>query len=427
MNKVIQNRQRFGSRLGLERIEAMCSALGNPERQYPVIHVAGTNGKGSTAAFLASILRHAGYRVGLFTSPHLTAYRERFQVNGCVIDEGSLDNVLQEAERTAVSVEDSKPGRGPVTEFEVCAAAGFLWFQAQRVDVAVVETGLGGRFDATNVVQPLLTLITPVGWDHMDWLGETLPAIAAEKAGIIKQGVPVAIGNQPPEVYPVLHATALSRQAPFFALQSSSWVPESWDASGGQFSFSALDGRPFSITLLGGHQLENAGLALLAVEILSRQGWVITPDQIRRGLVETCWPGRMELVAPSRPWMLMDGAHNQQGIERLAEALEVFRGDGKGPFVFVAAMLENKEPAILEPLFPLAERFIVTRPSSSRIPPFSPAALAGYIQSRGVPAVSEERVHRAVARGMQADFCVICGSLYLLGEAKAYLQKAFQS
>lgn len=423
--KNITARQRFGSRPGLERIGSMCRLLGDPQHCCPMIHLAGTNGKGSSAAFLASILQHAGLTVGLFTSPHLVSYRERFSINGRWISEDALDAVLDRAEAAALRTETEHPEWGPVTEFELGTAAAFAWFADAGVDAAVVETGLGGRLDATNIVVPVLSLITPIGYDHMDWLGHELRQIAAEKAGIIKPQIPVAAGLQEPEAAAVLMAKAEASGSAWRDLASSCWRPGHWNGLGGTLHYPDWDDEPFSISMLGGYQLENAGLALLAADMLRQQGWSISGSAAHAGLAAASWPGRMELVSQQNPWLLLDGAHNQQGIVRLAEALAEFqREESRGPYTFVFAMLENKDPLILEPLFPLAARFIATKPYSSRIPAFEPGRLAAHIRSRGVVAEAASDPLEALAAAENDRAVVCCGSLYLLGSIKAAGQKS---
>ncbi len=418
MSKTLSDRQRFGSRLGLERIQQLCEALGHPEQKVPVVHIAGTNGKGSTAAFLAAILQEAGLRVGLYTSPHLVSYRERFQINGLWIDQDALDEVVAAVEQAAVTIEAAGSQWGPFTEFEVGTAAAFRYFADAGVEIAVIETGLGGRFDATNVVRPLVSVITPIGYDHMDWLGDTLPAIAAEKAGIIKPSVPVVVGVQHPTVIPVLRDAAQAMHAPIALLEQSPWQPLGWDFQGGRFSYAAWSESSFAISMLGGYQLANAGLAVLAAENLRAQGWPLTEEHVRTGLKAARWPGRLEIVSQEHPWMLLDGAHNPQGVEALAQALETLAADFRGELTFVFGMLENKAPTMIDPLLPLAREFLITQPASSRIPPYPPERLAAYVESKGVPAAWYFGADQAMAEASTRERVVVCGSLYLLGEIR---------
>ncbi len=425
MSRPLLDRQRFGSRLGLERIERLCAALGHPQREVPVVHIAGTNGKGSTASFLAAILQEAGLRVGLYTSPHLVSYRERFQINGVWIEAARLETMVADVEQAAVTVEAAAPEHGPLTEFEVGTAVAFRFFQQADVDVAVIETGLGGRFDATNIVTPLVSVITPIGYDHMEWLGTTLPDIAAEKAGIIKPGVPVVVGFQDASVMSVLLNVANEKAAPIVFLEHSPWQPAGWGLRGGRFAYSPFSQEPFSIAMLGGYQLENAGLAVLAADQLRAQGWALTEIHVRAGLLAARWPGRLEVVLHADPWMLLDGAHNPQGVQSLADALAQLNADNpERRFTFLFGMLENKHPSLVDPLLPLAQEFIVTQPKSSRIPPYSPEQLAEYIRSQGTAAIFFSDAEQALQEALSRERVVVCGSLYLLGEIKHYLELA---
>lgn len=418
--KIIGQRVRFGSHLGLERIQLVCDALGNPERNLKFIHIAGTSGKGSVSAFLGEVLKCSGMKVGSFTSPHLERYSERFRINGEPIDEETLNEIVPRAEEACRQVEADRPDLGAVTEFELATAAGFLYFRQSQADVVVLETGLGGRLDATNVVEPLLTVITTIGLDHEDRLGSTLEEIAAEKGGIIKAGVPVVSGVQSPDAEKVLKRIALEKQADWRSTKEVPWVGHGWSLAGGSLTFPGLG--LVNIGLLGGHQLQNAATALVAIMELRKLGLEIPPEAIRRGFQEVRWPGRME-VASHNPFILFDGAHNQEGIEALAQSLQQLQGElGGEKFTFLFGMLHNKSLSLLDPLLPLARRFVFARADSGRLPAMEPRVMADYAEQAGVAAAACEELPEAVAEAVKTPPLCICGSLYLVGSVKRVLR-----
>lgn len=416
--KMFGQRERFGSHLGLERIQLVCAALGDPQKQLKFIHIAGTNGKGSVSAMLAEVLKRSGFKVGLFTSPHLEHYSERFQVNGVPIDSETLENVVEHAEKASKEVEASYPSLGSVTEFELATAVAFLFFKQAQVDLVVLETGLGGRLDATNVVHPELTVITTIGLDHQDRLGTSLEEIAQEKAGIIKENVPVISGVQSPTAEEVLKRTARQRKAPWRSTKEIAWESQGFNLSGGSLCFPELG--LIKIGLLGEHQLENGATALLALQELRNLGWDVSLGAIREGLPGTRWPGRLEVVSQN-PFILLDGSHNRDGIAALIRSLEHFRKElGGEKFTFVFGMLHNKELNLLDPLLPLARRFIFTAADSGRLEPMDPEVLANYAREKGVNALSISRVSEALKEAEKTSPICICGSLYLVGTVKRF-------
>lgn len=418
--KMIGQRERFGSHLGLERIQLVCRALGNPEEYLKCIHVAGTSGKGSVSAFLTEVLTRSGLRVGLFTSPHLEHYSERFQINGESIDAATLEAVLSQAEAACKAVEEECPHLGSVTEFELATAAGFLYFHQAQVDVVVLETGLGGRLDATNVVNPILTIITTIGFDHQDRLGSTLEEIATEKGGIVKSGVPLISGVKSPAAEVTLRSIAAKMGAPWRSSRDVPWVGHGWSLAGGSLTFPGLG--EVQIGLLGEHQLENAATALLAIRELRNLGWKLPPEAIYGGMKEVVWPGRLEIVSRD-PLILLDGAHNQEGLEALARSLNQLHTALKGErFTFIFGMLHNKSLEIIDPLLPLAKRFVFTTADSGRLAPMDPGILVDYVQSKGVQAVGYPRLAQAMAEAKKTLPLCICGSLYLVGTVKRFLR-----
>lgn len=418
--KMIGQRARFGSHLGLERIVAVCDALGNPQEQLQFIHVAGTSGKGSVSAFLTAVLKRSGFKVGLFTSPHLEHYSERFRVDGQAIDTQTLESVVQRAEAACKSVEAEYPHLGAVTEFELATAAGFLYFLEAKVDLVVLETGLGGRLDATNVVSPLLAVITTINLDHQDRLGSTLEDIATEKGGIIKKGVPVISGVKSPVAERVLQEIAVVREAPFHSIKNIPWQGQSWDLEGGSLTFPGLG--EVKIGLLGDHQFENAATALLTLKELDKLGYNLPTSAIYEGMREVVWPGRLEVLSKA-PLRLLDGAHNEEGIAALAQSLsQLQRGLGLEKFTILFGMLHNKDLKIIDPLLPLAHRFVFTKEDSGRLAPMEPNTLVDYVISKGGQAVAYPELAQAMAEVDGVSPLCICGSLYLVGAVKRFLR-----
>ncbi len=416
----LESLTRFGIRLGLERMHYLLEALGHPERRLRVVHVAGTNGKGSTCAILDSILRAAGYRAGLYTSPHLVRYEERIRLGGAPIPGGRLAELVacvrEVVERAAAE------GREPPTEFEAGTAIMYAYFAEEGAEVVVQETGLGGRLDATNVVPaPLVCVLTAIGMDHRDRLGDTLAAIAAEKAGIVKPGVPVVSAPQEPEAAQVVARAAaragsrLIRVGHEVAVEGVAVSPE-----GTRFDYRGLSGweTDLRLGLLGRHQAENAACALAAVEVLRERGLTIPEEAVRAGLARARWPGRLEVLG-HRPLLVLDGAHNPHGAAALRRSLEEL-WPGR-LFVFVLGVLATKDArGIVTALAPLAAGVVATCPDSGRA--LAPAELARLAEEAGCPALVEPAVPVAVRRaldwaGPTGAVCV-AGSLYLVGRVR---------
>jgi dihydrofolate synthase/folylpolyglutamate synthase len=383
------------AKLGLERIRTLLHALGDPQRAYRVVHVAGTNGKGSTCAMIAAGLRAAGIRTGLFTSPHLVEPTERIQVNGVPVTPEQFQRAFQVVHEIAESLNlDCHP-----TYFETVAAMGFWLFRELRVNTAVVEVGLGGRLDATNVVEPALAVITPIDFDHEAYLGHTIEAIAGEKAGILKSGVPAVFASQRAEAAQVLEARAAELGVPVTHSADFAVRDLEVDARGSRFS-------GLICPLAGEHQVENGITAALALQRLA---------VALQGIAETRWPGRLEQVAPN-PDIILDGAHNPAGARALARYLERFYRDRKLWLIY-GAMRDKAVEEIAGILFPLAAELIFTAPAYSRA--LRPEVLA-EIAGRG-QVVANVADALAFVRGRAAadDVVVVTGSLFLVGEARA--------
>jgi dihydrofolate synthase/folylpolyglutamate synthase len=387
------------ARLGLDRIRALLEAVGNPEKAYRVVHVAGTNGKGSTCAMIAAGLRASGVRTGLFTSPHLVEPTERIQIDGIPVSKAqfsrAFDVVHEAAEKLAAAhAIDEHP-----SYFETVAAMGFWLFRELGVHTAVIEVGLGGRLDATNVVAPALTVITHIDLDHQVFLGDSVTAIAGEKAGILKPGVPAVIARQQPEAEAVLEAKAAELGIPLHRAADFEIRDLEMDARGSRFS-------GVECPLAGAHQVDNAVAAALALQTLG-----VAP----KGISETRWPGRLEHISPN-PDIILDGAHNPAGAQALAQYLERYYPHRRRWIVF-GAMRDKAVGEIGAILFPLADELILTAADTPRsMPPQELAALAG----RGRAISNIGAALELVAREAAADDVIfVTGSLFLVGEARA--------
>ena len=389
--------QMFGARFGLETPRRLAALMGNPQEQLRFIHVAGTNGKGSTCAMLESIYRHTGLRVGLFTSPHLVSFAERMQVNRELIPEEDVARLVSELQPLLKEF----PADAPPTMFEVVTVMALRWFAEQRCDLVIWETGLGGRLDSTNIVMPLASVITNIDFDHQQWLGDTLEKIATEKAGIIKPGVPVITAAQPGRGLEVIQEIAQQRGASFTPVASAD---------------SCLMPHTSYLPLHGSHQRMNAALAVATVQALAG---VIPVDEVtlRDGLSRVWWPGRMQMVKlPSGQNLLLDGAHNAASAAALRDAIaKEFSGER---ITLILGVLVDKDWEIIaRTLAPLADRILLVPVNSQRtLPPEQLAAACRHVNA----SVSTEvcmSLEDALSRARGESFLLITGSLYLVGEA----------
>jgi dihydrofolate synthase/folylpolyglutamate synthase len=407
----------LGVRLGLDTFRELLAALGAPERATPAVLVAGTNGKGSVAALLESIVRAGGVRTGLYTSPHLARFGERIRVAGSEIDDAALAVHLE-----ATLVAARAANLPPPTVFEALTAAAFLQFAAERVELAILEVGLGGRLDATNAAQPLLSLITRIGFDHRAELGETLTAIAGEKAGILRRGVPAVVAAQPREADDALASQAarvgaeLHRVVDETSIESAEWR----GLAGHRLRLRTARARyELELPLAGEHQLENAATAVRAAELLSDRFPAVDARAIASGVAATRWPGRLEAIrVPGSPTtVLLDAAHNADGCATLARFLARL---GR-PFDLLFGCLADKEPAaMLPPLAASARRVVLTRPAAPRA--LGPEALLTLVPE-ATPRAAEVEPRTALASGLagDVDLLVVAGSIYLIGELRAAL------
>lgn len=417
------------SSLGLERITLLLEKLGRPQDAFLSVHVAGTNGKGSTSAYLSSILRASNLRTGLFTSPFIERFEERIQVDGEVIPaEELLDATL--AVRDAADEVEQEMGEHP-TEFELMCAVAFVHFARRGCDVAVVECGLGGRLDATNVVSPAVCVVTRIGMDHTDVLGDTLSAIAAEKAGIIKEGVPVVSWPQQDEAASVIRERCNDMGC---ELVESDFSRLEVAPLGSLSDRRSLDyrGIRYETKLLGAYQPTNAAVAIDAARVLSarRPEFGITQDAIARGVADAVWPGRFEVVATS-PLVVVDGAHNPQGAEALAESMRelVDVRPGRRPTLVVGVLADKDYPAIVAPMLPYARRIVAYTPDNPRALDASALAreAASQAEKAGMDvevAVAEsagEAMSLAVEKEGPEGMVVAFGTLYSIGAVKQAL------
>jgi dihydrofolate synthase / folylpolyglutamate synthase len=423
----LQRFARFGVHLGLEASEQLLDALGNPHRRVPIIHVAGSNGKGSVCAYLAAVLTEAGYRVGCYTSPHLVSWTERICLNEKPIGPEALWDTLQQVDAAITLARASAGPDFEVTQFEVITAAMWLYFAQQKVDIAVVEVGLGGRLDATNVVDdPLVSVITSISLEHTDRLGSTLAAIAAEKAGIIKPDCPAIIGPLPPEAAAVVHRATLENFC------ATGYPPPARDMGNGWALYEGLEqfdlgeeevmyspiALQYQLPLQGEIQLQNSALAIAALQELRQQGWSLDPIDIANGLAKTRWPGRLQWKIWRGHKILIDGAHNPAS----AQVLRQFVDSQSRPAVhWVMGMLTTKgHREIFETLLrPGDSLYLVPVPEHSSAPQAALANLAQAVCPELKACDSFEDVRPALVAATQAvvarELTVLCGSLYLVG------------
>ena len=388
----------FGAKFGLENTFKLAALAGNPQEKLCFIHVAGTNGKGSTCAMLESIYRATGLRVGLFTSPHLVSFRERIQVDRKLVSEHEVVRLVAALQPLLKQF----PADHHPTFFEVVTVMALKYFAEQKCDLVIWETGLGGRLDATNIVTPLASVITNIAFDHEQWLGATLEKIAAEKAGIIKPGVPVITAADEPEALAVIEKTARGENAPLIKVAQASRL----HAAAGTAA----------LPLPGDHQRLNAALALAVVEVLQSEIPASDPA-IRTGLETVNWPGRLQLVTrPSGQNFLLDGAHNVAGAKVLRQALEKYFGGTRR--ILVLGVLQDKDwRQICETLAPLAMRISTVPVSSERTADVRKLAAACRAVNSTAEIVACDSLREALGKIASDDFVVVTGSLYLVGEA----------
>jgi len=412
IDAILQRYERFGIHLGLERIQQLLADLGNPHDRVPVIHVAGTNGKGSVCAYLSAVLTQAGYRVGRYTSPHLVDWCDRIYLNEQPITPEALRQLL-------LQIENAVRLTNPPTQFEVITAAAWLYFAQQQVDVAVMEVGLGGRLDATNVCdRPLVTVITSISWEHWQRLGPTLADIAREKAGILKRGCPAVVGPLPNEAQQVVQQRITELACPAI------WPQAALDLGQGRASYQGIE---YPLPLSGRVQLNNSALAIAALQILQKQGWQISPAAIAAGMGKTRWPGRLQWTTWQEHKLLIDGAHNAASAEALRQFVDE-RLDQ--PITWVMGILATKDHrGILQALLRPGERLYTVPVPEHESDPDKLVALAEEIcpnlaDCRACPdlATGLEMATQTKGAGSPTPTTILCGSLYLVGHFLKHYQ-----
>lgn len=409
---ILSRLETLGIKLGLERSRTLLAAMGDPQRRFPSVLVAGTNGKGSTSALLAGMARAAGYRTGLYTSPHLEKVEERLQIGGQLIEPGRFAELLAEL----IDLAERETG-SPPTYFEAVTLAAFRWFAEESVDIAVVEVGLGGRLDATNLADPILSVITPIGFDHQEYLGTTLTSIAREKAGILRPGRPAVVWIEEPEAAESVREAASEIGADLhFASQEVRIEEVSFEGWAGQRVRLSTPVRSYDLrlALLGGHQAKNLGLAVRAAEMLGG----IDAQAISEGAAACRWPGRLEAIElRDGRRVLLDAAHNPSGAAVLAEFLDRL---GRPADLLFGVLADKDYTEMLGLLAPRAKRIVLTTPASLRAKP--PQELAALLGNRGGVLV-EPDPGRALetALGLGGEILAVCGSIYLIGEIRKAL------
>jgi dihydrofolate synthase / folylpolyglutamate synthase len=417
--------QKHGIKLALSNSFRLMELMGDPQKKYPTVHVTGTNGKGSTAVFIAGMLMAAGYRVGLYTSPHLVSFTERIRVGGTPIPEARVVELAGRV-REGYGGRPGADGSGEVnpTFFEVTTAVAFSYFAEEGVDIAVVEVGLGGRLDSTNVITPLVSVITNIDIEHTEFLGNTLEQIAGEKAGIIKPGVPVVTGAIQPEATGVIEREAAAQGSPVFRL-AREFRPENVLAGREQvFDYRGMKAvyPGLRVRMLGRHQVDNASLALAAVECLRDSGVAVDEAAMRRGIERAQWEGRMERVAQD-PDIYLDGAHNPASAKKLAETVRELLPSYRKLTLVIGVLADKDVSGIVREIVPLADRVVVTRPQYARALDVQMLAaevgkLHGAVSATGTVGEAIQRAREGASRG---DLILVTGSLYVVGDARAIL------
>lgn len=410
--------EKFGMKLGLERIRACMDALGNPQDRYPIVHVAGTNGKGSTAAMIQSIMTSAGYKVGLLTSPHLVDFAERARIGYQNCEQEFIVDFVERNRELMTKI--------PISYFEITTALGFEYFAQKGVDIGVIEVGMGGRLDATNVVNPEVCIITNIGYEHTKSLGNTLELIAAEKGGIIKPGTTCISASREDSVVKTIRGICESRHADFISIHDHShWSVVSADITGSTIN-ACINGKDYEnvfVNLPGRHQAENAVTALTAVRKLADNGFEISKAAVLEGLRSIQWKGRLQTIS-RKPLVVADAAHNSAGMRTLRAAIREFLPD-KRIIVVLGVLSEKDYVSMLEDIEQFADYLIIAKPDSTRAA--DPELLAQKaremsIECQVIPSV-QEAYRKARSMAGENDLILVAGSLYTVGEVLAAGEK----
>lgn len=416
----LEQETKTGTRPTLERMKTAMERMGNPQNKLSCIHVAGTNGKGSAVAMLSAVLQANGYRVGMYTSPHLLHYNERIQINQTPISDTDFATYLSKVKACCQQMPE------PLTTFEVLTAVAFLYFADNAVDFVVLEVGLGGRYDATNIIaQPLLSILMSISFDHTAFLGNTLAEIAYEKCGIIKKNCPVLVYPQQDEVYQIAKQTANKFSAPFYCATKSDIQIQSMDMEKTVFSVknAYITYPEIILPLSGAYQIQNCIMVCNACAILQKQGISLSQSAILDGILHTTWAGRMEFI-PQKPLLLLDGAHNADGVAKLAQTLPLYTKNKK--ITLLLGILQDKAfQTMIETILPLVDQTICTETASHR--KTDVAILTEIASHHQKPVFAEPDVQKAFALAKQItqpqDIILCCGSLYLVGAIHEILQQ----
>ena len=405
-----------GGHFGLDRVLTLLEKMGNPEKKLKYVHIAGTNGKGSTASMTASILQKAGYRTGLYTSPYIYRFHERIQINGEQISDEDLVEITEMVKPLADSMEQSP------TEFELVCAIAFEYFVRKQCDIVVLEVGLGGDYDATNVIEtPEVAVITNIGLDHTDVLGNTLEEIARTKAGIFKEGGDAVVYRGIPSVEQVFEDVCREKHIQLKKADFDSLRLKAHSLDGQVFDCGSR--KDLVLPLLGDHQLHNASVVLSVVDTLIEKGWNISEEHIREGLRDVSWPGRFDIVS-REPLFIIDGGHNPQCIEALVKNIEDYLAGRK--VVALTGVLEDKDYGdMYQPVMPLVDSFVCITPPNPR--KLEAAELAAHLRGAGAQATACETIEEGVALALREageTGAVLCfGSLYTIGAIREALDQ----
>lgn len=404
-----------GKKESLNRMHYLLDKIGNPEKKLSFIHVAGTNGKGSTASFISAILNQANIKTGVFTSPHLEKINERIRIDNAFITD---ENFIKTTEQVAAVVDEVEEDCGErLYSFEILTAVALLYFWQQKCDLVVLETGIGGRLDATNTIPtPEVAVVTSIGKDHMRVLGDTLEKIASEKAGIIKENADVVLPEFTPSIHQVFLEVAAKKNAVIHGTSIKDTEKLKVTENGSTFSYKQF--KDLKVTMVGKHQVSNALLAIETVLVLREKGYRIRDENIRRGIEAAYWPGRMEKIQ-EYPTIFIDGAHNPEGVKKLRETIETFFKDEK--LIFIVGMMKDKDyMTMIEEVLPFAEKVYTVSPDPYR--GFAARIVAKELREKGVKAEPFDSVNEVIEllekkKGSNETF-VVFGSLYLIGDIK---------
>ncbi len=402
--------ERFGILLGLENITYLLEQLGNPQKKFPAIHVAGSNGKGSTSAFIFGILREAGYNAALYTSPHLNDFRERIRVNGSLISKEALIEITERIRRIY--------SRERTTFFEFTTAVAFDYIAQIKPDIAVIEVGLGGRLDATNTIEPLVTVITDISREHEDYLGTGIAAVATEKAGVIKSRIPLITGAARSEARRVIIEAASNKSAPVREF-GRNFSAKKTGASAFSYTSDKLHLDEVHLQMPGSHQMKNAALAIAVIEELRDQGYEISELAIENGIRKTVFPGRFEILQ-KRPDIIIDGAHTPEGMRLLKSTFKRLYPGAK-PLLLLGMLKDKSYQRLIDIIAPIAREVVCVPPQGTRA--LDPDELAQLIRNKGISVTSAQEITEGLQiilkKADKNDVVLAAGSLYMIGPVRS--------